>query len=129
MNKIILLIDDQKTHREKILKELNDSPLGNDYVVIEAESGQIGLDKYRQFKENISIMLVDYHMPDMDGLEMLRKLKKTFPNDVSKTKFFIVTTEVNQTFIDEGKALGMLSAWLIKPFSVSKVLSVLATSP
>lgn len=43
-----------------------------------AQSAKITLEKIPQLKPDI--LITDYHMPNMDGQELLREVKKNFPN-------------------------------------------------
>ncbi len=65
----VLIVDDELGARQSLEVILEDH-----YRVLSAESGQMGLDIVR--KESIDLVLLDVHMPDMDGLEVLRKIKE-----------------------------------------------------
>ena len=65
----ILIIDDDLFNRG-ILDNLF-SPY---YAVEEAENGRVGLDKILTSPEHYCAILLDVVMPEMDGLEVLRRL-------------------------------------------------------
>lgn len=69
----ILTIDDEPSIRESFKRYLEDY----DYLVIEAEDGQDGLELFR--KEKPDLILVDLRMPNVDGLEVLATVKKESP--------------------------------------------------
>ena len=74
MEKSILLVDDE----EGIRKVLGISLTDMGYHVITAENGQEAL---RIFKKNCpSIVLTDIKMPEMDGIELLRRIKAHDPD-------------------------------------------------
>ncbi len=70
MNKTILIIDDEKTQRESLggyLKKCS-------YEVHLAESGMQALKILNEI--TIDLVLTDFKMPDMNGMEILLKAKK-----------------------------------------------------
>lgn len=79
--KKILVIDDEAIVRTSCERTL--VPEGYDVRV--ASSGQEGLDFMG--KETFSLVLLDLKMPDMDGIEVLDKIKTNWPD----TKVVMVT--------------------------------------
>jgi two-component system chemotaxis response regulator CheB len=71
-----LIVDDTITYR-KILSDAA-STFSELEVVGTAPSGAIALRKMEQ--NPAQLVLLDIHMPDMDGVETLRRIKKTFPD-------------------------------------------------
>ncbi len=67
----ILIIDDVKLIRE----ELKDIFQG-EYELFEAEDGLQGLEILKQNKGNIDLVLLDLAMPNLDGIELLKKRKE-----------------------------------------------------
>ena len=67
----ILVVDDNPDIREFIHRSVLE-PAG--YTVITADNGLQGLQKARQ--ERPDLILLDYEMPQMNGIEMLRALKE-----------------------------------------------------
>ena len=74
MNKI-LVVDDEAMAR-KLLKDFLDV---KGYDVITASGGKEALEK---IKEGPDIVLLDIMMPDMNGMEILDKIKETSPSTV-----------------------------------------------
>jgi DNA-binding response OmpR family regulator/signal transduction histidine kinase len=72
----ILIIDDEEAIRRMLMKTLN--YVG--YDVLEAKSGKAGIDVYQQDQEKISLVILDVIMPEMDGVEVYRELKKINPD-------------------------------------------------
>jgi len=77
----ILLIDDE----EDILRVLSISLKSDGYEVFSALSGKEGLDVFK--KESPDIVLTDIKMPGMDGIEVLKEIKKINP----ETEVIIIT--------------------------------------
>ncbi|MCP5048580.1 MAG: response regulator [bacterium] len=69
----ILVIDDDYSVRGSISGYLSDF----DYHVIEASDGQVGLELFSEEKPDM--VLVDLHMPRVDGLEVLAEVTKREP--------------------------------------------------
>ena len=74
MEKSILLVDDEEGIRKVLGIALRD--MG--YRIIAAENGREALRIYK--KECPAIVLTDIKMPDMDGIELLRRIKKINPD-------------------------------------------------
>ncbi|MEL7463620.1 MAG: response regulator [Pseudomonadota bacterium] len=60
------------------------------------------------------LIISDYNMPDMDGLEFLLALRKN--QKTQRIGFIMVSGTFNQTIVDLGKRLGM-NNFLKKPFT------------
>jgi two-component system cell cycle sensor histidine kinase/response regulator CckA len=75
VSKGILIVDDEELIRISMGKLLG--KLG--YSVFFAENGRIALDVYRLNKGLISLVILDMVMPEIDGFETFRKLKKFDP--------------------------------------------------
>ena len=83
----ILVIDDEEIIRKRLGKLLS----LDGYEVLTAKNGQQGLDIFEKMKEEkrdpIKVALVDIKMPGMDGIEVLKGIKKSIP----QTEVIIIT--------------------------------------
>ena len=70
----ILIIDDDELTRAAVRAMLE--PVG--YNIIEAADGETGLNLYREQQPDLIIM--DIIMPEKEGLEVIRELKRDFPD-------------------------------------------------
>ena len=68
--KQILIVEDNEINRAMLWEILSD-----DYAVLEAENGQVGLDILKEHKDSIALILLDVMMPVMDGYTFLDKVK------------------------------------------------------
>lgn len=71
----VLVVDDEADIRES-LKELFDGAL-NGVEVVTADSGAAGLEVLR--REAVDLIVTDYKMPGMNGLEFLAEARKVAP--------------------------------------------------
>lgn len=105
----VLIVDDSKVMRMIIVRALRQSELGA-IDVAEASDGQEGLDMAASF--NPDLIVSDWNMPNMSGLEFLRALRATG----NTTSFGFITSETHQSIKDEALATGA-NFLLTKPFS------------
>ncbi len=102
-----LVVDDSKVVR-KLERRIMES-LG--FTVDEAEDGQTALDFLTATKPDL--VLLDWHMPNLDGLETLKQLR-AMP-DGSNPKVIFCTTESDVSRIMEAISHGA-DEYVMKPF-------------
>ena len=109
----ILVIDDEKGMRDLLEYELKNEG----YAVFTAATGQEALETIR--KEKISLVISDLKMPKMDGLEVLKAVKKIDPRleVILATGYATVETAVNAI------KMGAYD-FVQKPFNISEVLAL-----
>ncbi|MBN1765139.1 MAG: response regulator [Sedimentisphaerales bacterium] len=104
----ILLVDDSRTMRN-IWKKVISSIDGSEAV--EAGDGNEGLAAIEK-SGPFDLMLIDWNMPNMDGLSMVKKVRET---DKS-TAIIMVTTEAEKPRIIEAIKAGV-NNYVVKPFT------------
>ena len=109
----ILVVDDENGVRQSFNMVLKD-----EYNVLLAGSGAEAIDIF--VKKPVDLILLDIRLPDIDGLELLKKLKEADP----KTEIIMVTAVKEiQTAV---KAIKMGAyEYVIKPFHVDDVLTIM----
>lgn len=112
MAKLILIVDDAATVRKLARFTLQKAG----YEIVEAADGVEGLAAAQTQK--FDLIITDLNMPNMNGLEMVGKLKES----ASTTPIFMLTTEASQEVAQKGKELGV-RAWIVKPFIPESLLS------
>lgn len=71
--KTILVVDDAPVNRCILVKILE----ADGFKTLEAENGQVALEILAEFRQEISLVLLDLAMPVMNGYEVLEKMKET----------------------------------------------------
>ncbi len=114
-NKLILVIEDDKSLRDALLFELRKEGFSTDSAV----NGQEGLDKIKLKKPDL--VLLDLVMPIMDGITMLERLRE---EDDYKSLPVIMLTNLN-----EAEQLEYALAYGVKDYLVKsdwKIADVMA---
>jgi two-component system chemotaxis response regulator CheY len=91
------------------------------YEMAEAEDGVDALEK--SAREAFDLVLSDVNMPRMNGLDLVRNLRKT--SMYRFTPILLITTESLLEKKQEGKAAGA-TGWIVKPFDPPELLAVVA---
>ena len=115
MPKTIMTIDDSPTIRQMVSLTLSEAG----YQIIEAVDGLDALAKVNGHR--IDLFLSDVNMPNLDGIELTRRLRAN--PSTRFTPIVLVTTESQVEKKMAGKAAGA-SGWIIKPFDPDQLLAV-----
>ena len=115
MAKSLLIVDDSATMRKIVMKTVRMSGLEFDQIE-EAGNGAEAIDKLKNGA--VDLVLCDINMPEMSGIEMVKKVRSDVP-ECSNTKIVMVSTESSQTLIDELLAEGA-DGYITKPFTPEK---------
>ena len=114
----VLVIDDSRAVRAFIggaLRELN-------LPVVEAGNGQEGLDRLQEFPD-IELVLVDWNMPVMDGLEFILAVRAN--NAYRALRIVMVTTESESEQMNRAMAAGA-NEYIMKPFTKDVLVAKLS---
>lgn len=115
MARTIMIVDDSASMRQLVTFALKDAG----YEVVAAVNGKDALGKLDGAK--IDMIVTDLNMPEMDGIEFIQQLRAA-----EKHKFMpivMLTTESNESKKQEARKAGA-SGWIVKPFKVEQLLSV-----
>ena len=112
-NETVLLVEDDPQLRTLIARGL--TSVG--YNVLQAENGARALDVADAYKAPIHIVVSDVEMPDMDGPELFRNLRRWYP----RLRFLFISGRMEQAEADV--SLDGRTAFLPKPFSMEALYS------
>lgn len=110
-NMRILVVDDFQTMRRIIINLLRQLGFNN---VVEAADGALAYEKIND--DNIDMVISDWNMPNMSGIDLLRKLRaeekyKTLP-------FIMVTAEGKKENVIAAVQAGV-NNYIVKPFNAA----------
>ncbi len=115
-DKTILFVDDSASIRALVKMILEE----DGYNVLMSEDGQ---DAMRFFDgRTIDLVITDLHMPRMNGIELIKGVRKI--NGYRFVPILFLTTETNSELKHEAKAAGA-TGWITKPFDKNKFLQVI----
>ena len=113
-HKKVLIIDDSEIDRS-ILKNI----LDEDYDIIEAENGFKGIETLLSRRRVIDGVLLDLHMPILDGFHVLELMKE---NGLSDIPVIIITSESTEQNLMKTVSYNIRD-FICKPFDRDMVKS------
>lgn len=109
----VLIVDD-----ERYIRQLLSLMLTNEgYAVLEAENGREALEKLKN--STVEMIITDLRMPQMNGIEFVRELKKQ-PN-CNSVPVVMITSDFEGYKMDEAKRAGV-HQWIPKPFITQQLM-------
>ncbi len=109
----ILIVDDNELNREIL------SIIFSEYSVVVASNGTEALDLIRNPDNRYSAMLVDYLMPEMDGIKLLEIIKRE--KLLNNIPIFLITSEEEDSLASRAYELGVVD-FIQRPISAFIVL-------
>jgi two-component system chemotaxis response regulator CheY len=107
----VMVVDDQTSMRAMIRRTLQD--LG--FKDIRDKAGPVeALTAIRA--DRVHLIISDYNMPDMDGLQFLEEVRKDAV--IGKTVFIMLTGSADRQIVQKAAALGV-NNYVVKPFSAA----------
>jgi DNA-binding response OmpR family regulator len=117
----VLVVDDEPIGREILAENLSIEG----YVVVEADSGEAAWQLIDASPERFEAILLDRMMPDMDGIEILRRVKQR--TDMRHVPVIMQTGMTADADVLEGLQAGAYY-YLTKPFSADTLLAIVAAA-
>ena len=114
-NMKILLVDDDEWIRDSLCM-LFEAEGCNLLALETAEEGLKVLES-----QSYDIIISDYKLPGMDGLEFLRQIQGSHPSAVK----IMITAYMNESLVSEGRKIGVQD-FIAKPFSSETLEASLA---
>ncbi len=116
-NKKILVIEDNPINQllaEKILTK-------NNYKFVIAKDGKAGIQKLKQ--EKFDLILLDLHMPELDGYETCKIIRTQFDNNTKKIPIIAVTGAGNN---EKEKCLKLgMNDYINKPYDPKTLINTI----
>ncbi|MEM0006843.1 MAG: response regulator [Candidatus Bathyarchaeia archaeon] len=113
-NARILVVDDDENIRKVLTTILEEEG----YIVDEAENAKKAIEKTKRKVYNLA--LIDIRLPDMEGIELLTRMKDTVP----RMRKIIITGYPTLQNAIEAVNRGA-DAYILKPFDMDKVLATI----
>ncbi|RLB11622.1 MAG: response regulator [Deltaproteobacteria bacterium] len=117
----LLIVDDSATMRKIIMRGIRQSGFKVDEF-FEAGNGKEALEVIES--NNVDIVLTDVNMPEMNGLELLEKLRSS--SNTQDLPVIMITTEGAESIVEKAKQLG-LNGFIRKPFTPEAIGSTLSS--
>lgn len=114
MSRTVLIVDDAGVVRQVGAMKLRSSG----FEVIEANDGKDALNKIEGVK--IDLVVTDINMPEMDGIELIKELKKK--EEFKYVPIIVLSTLSQKEKVEEGKRAGA-SGWLFKPYNATELIT------
>ncbi|MHC5057194.1 MAG: response regulator [Planctomycetota bacterium] len=109
----ILVVDDSRTMR-KIVRNALEGMGYSPSSVVEASDGVDAIQKIREHRLKIDIILADWNMPNMDGLALLKQLQSV--DELKRIPVIMVTGEAQRDRVVEAIKHGARN-YIVKPFT------------
>jgi two-component system, chemotaxis family, chemotaxis protein CheY len=114
----ILVVDDSRAMRMIVTRTLRQAGFAG-HDVTEAENGREGLEAAARL--NVDLILSDWNMPEMTGIEFLRALR----SKGIRTPFCFVTSEGSDEMREQAQAAGAVGL-IAKPFTAEAFIDILS---
>ncbi len=109
-NQILIIEDDSK-----LVRNLKEYLSGDEFSVSHAPDGRKGIEAFTQSSPDI--ILLDLMLPEVDGLEVCREIRKT-----SMVPIIMITAKGEETDVVVGLEIGA-DDYLAKPFSMRELFA------
>jgi diguanylate cyclase (GGDEF)-like protein len=91
--------------------------------VYSCENGLIGLNTFKEKKEEIDLIITDINMPELGGLDMVRQIKEINDN----IPIIVTTAFSNSSYLLDAINLG-IDQYVLKPIDIKKLFEKIAKS-
>ncbi len=114
----ILIIDDSDSVRSTLRNLLTEMK----HQVVEAEDGKIALEILEK-EQTFDLIMCDVNMPNINGMEFIER-QGTIDN-IKSIPTIMCTTESHPKLVLKAKRVGVVRAWLVKPFKAQRLKETL----
>ncbi len=110
----ILIVEDSRLMRKAITKVV----VAKGYEPLEAENGEEALKQLCSNKSEIGLVIMDWNMPIMDGIDALEKIREDEQYD--NVPVLMATSEGIKEDIDRATKAGA-NGYMVKPFKMQEL--------
>ncbi|WP_418310142.1 response regulator [Phascolarctobacterium faecium] len=116
----VLMVDDERDVCENTVKMLNEMGMHSEWVLTGAEAVEkVAAEHY--IGHDYNTVIIDWKMPEMDGLETTRRIRSRVGNDIP----IIILTAYDWSEIEEEAKAAGVNAFLAKPLFKSYLQHVM----
>jgi two-component system, cell cycle response regulator DivK len=112
----ILIAEDNPTN----MKLIRDVLIFSGYEIIEAYNGKDALDKIRQNKDIIDLILMDLQLPEIHGLELIKIIKSD--DSTKHLTIFVISAYVQESDVKKALKAGC-NNYITKPINLEDFLN------
>lgn len=109
----VLVVDDELQVVQTVREMLRDMGVARSYP---AKDGQEAIDFLRDYEQAVDVVITDWNMPRMNGLELLKGARSRNPEVV----VLLVTGRADRDSVMQARDLGV-QGYLRKPFSAQEL--------
>lgn len=113
-NMKVLIVDDYSSMRRTIRSILEQNGVQK---IHEAENGKVALSKLNEI--TVDIVILDWQMPEMTGIELLRRIRAT--DKIKTLPILMVTAESEVKNVVEAVKAGV-NNYVVKPFDARTLM-------
>lgn len=117
----IFIVDDSELNRTLLIKTLQKAGVENE--ILQAQDGQSALDMLEAEHKNICLMFLDWQLPKIDGLEILKRIARN-----PQTRFLPVVMLTSASSPESEEIARLLNPnlkdFLVKPLKPEQILEV-----
>jgi len=119
----ILIIDDSLMDRKLLINAFKKN--GIDYDILQAVDGEEGLKVLSENYKDINLILLDWQMPKMDGLDFMKNVM-SIP-EVASIPIVMVTASGSEDNKKQAHEINPnLAGYIVKPYSIERLLEIVS---
>jgi CheY-like chemotaxis protein len=116
---LVLFVDDEKNQVKLMIAYLESAG----YRVLTALDGVEAVETFRQYKDEIAVVVLDLGLPKLNGWDVLKQMKMADPTIKPILASGYVSAEV-ESALDKGE----LSAVIFKPYNLEEIKDAVAAA-